>query len=142
MEYDVITANDATRRNEAGGAPPPATPDDAFDRLFKYIPSITVGTYLAIQGVVVEVSDETARDWILLIVSLVLLGGTYLFLRQRNVSRTAQILASLGSFVVWVFALGGPFDAFWDGYEPYMGSIALFLGAFLLAAWNPPPLPE
>ena len=138
-----------------GGTPPPppppaaveaqATPaafdrDDALDRLFKYIPSVTVGTYLAIQGVIVQVSNETTRKWTLLIVSLVLLAGTYLFLRQRNVKRPAQILASLGAFVVWVFALGGPFDSFWAGYETWMGSIALFLGAFLLAAWNPPPL--
>lgn len=148
MEHNVITDQDAARGAAAPGgfaaadaARGPATKDDAADRLFKYIPSITIGTYLALQGVVVEIKDADTRKWVLLVISLVLLAGTYLYLRRRNVKRTAQIGASLGAFVIWVFTLGGPFDAFWDGWEQWMGSIALFLGAFLLVAWNPPPLP-
>jgi hypothetical protein len=142
MDYNVITAADETRLNQAGGAPAPTSRDDALDKLFKFIPSITVGTYLAIDGVVVQLSDATTRKWVLLLVSVVMLAGTYLFLKRRGVSRAQQILASLGAFVVWVFALGGPFDAFWDGWEEWMGSVALFLGAFLLVAWKPDPLPE
>jgi len=129
----------ATEARAAGSA---LDRDDALDRLFKYIPSITVGTYLAIQGVVIQIADGDTRKWTLLIVSLVLVAGTYLFLRRRNVKRAEQLLASIGAFIVWVFALGGPFDAFWKGYEPWMGSVALFLGAFLLAAWKPPPIPD
>jgi hypothetical protein len=148
LEHNVITERDAAPAAAvpegmgAGDAAPAATTkDDAADRLFKYIPSITIGTYLALQGVVVEIKDVDTRKWVLLVISLVLLAGTYLYLRQRNVRRTAQVAASLGAFVIWIFTLGGPFDAFWDGWEQWMGSIALFLGAFLLVAWNPPPLP-
>jgi hypothetical protein len=68
--------------------------------------------------------------------------GTWLYLVRRNVKRTSQMLASLAAFAVWVFALGGRFQAFWSGYKSWMGSIALLLGAFLMAAWNPPPLPD
>jgi hypothetical protein len=162
VEYNVITRDDAGRVSTAVvqparaaglGGPAPgvaearvaATPldrDDALDRLFKFIPSITVGTYLAIQGVVVEVADEEARKWTLLVVFLVLAAGTWLYLSRRNVKRLQQLLASLGAFVLWVFALGGPFDLFWEGWESWMGSVALFLGAFLLTAWKPDPLPE
>jgi hypothetical protein len=151
IEYNVITPADAAAAAAppagggappVGGAPPAATtPDDAFDKLFKYIPSVTVGTYLAIQGVVSQVTDVTARKWVLLLSCVVLLFGTYVFLKQRNVKRGVQLFTSIGAFVVWVFALGGPFQLFWSGWEQWMGSIALFLGAFLVAAWNPPPLP-
>jgi hypothetical protein len=153
VEYNVITRKDIRSAakpagKELAGAgerdtpprPQPTTADDAADRLFKYIPSITIGTYLAIQGVVAQINDADKKKWILLIVSLVLLAGTYLYWRNRGVKRSAQIGASLAAFVVWVFALGGPFDLFWKGWEPYMGSIALFLAAFLLVALKLPEL--
>jgi hypothetical protein len=130
----------------AAGAPaaaPEATSkDDALDRLFKYIPSLIIGTYLAIQGVVLEVADDKDQaKWALLLSFLALLGITWLYLKRRGVKRPAQIGASLLAFVIWVFTLGGPFDLFWSGWEQWMGSIALFLGGALLVAWNPQPLP-
>lgn len=140
MDYNIITSADAPKIESTAG-PVPATADDALDKLFKYIPSITVATYLAIQGIITQVHDPSVRKWVLVAVVVILLAGTYLFLTARKVRRVTQLAASLGAFVVWVFALGGPFQAFWGGYEAWMGSIALMLGAYLLAVWNPPPLP-
>jgi hypothetical protein len=162
MDLNVITPEDAERRRHAdqaraveeAGAPAeaaaagervggaePVTPDDAFSKLLKYIPAISVGTYLAIDGVLAEINNSGAREALLWIVFVVLLGITYLYRVRRGVKRAAQIAATLGAFVIWVFAIGGPFAASWDGYESYYGSIALFLAAAALVAWNPPPMP-
>lgn len=163
MDLNVITPEDAARRQrdraprraaaaeaaepaavgagDGTGGAEPVTPDDAFSKLLKYIPAISVGTYLAIDGVLAQIDDSGAREALLWIVFVALLGVTYLYRVRRGVRRTSQIVATMGAFVIWVFAIGGPFAASWDGYESYYGSILLFLGAAALVAWNPPPMP-
>ncbi len=141
MDLNVITKKDVAKQENV--AAKPATADDASTKLLKYVPAVSAGTYLAVQNVIDNaVSGSGGKEVALWITFAVVLAGTYLFRRRRGVKRASQIAATLGALVVWVFALGGPFAASWSGYKPWFGSVALFLGAFLLVAWNPPPLPD
>ena len=139
MNLNIITAQDV-QRNQANAAGP-ISKDDAFSKLLKYIPSITVGTFLAIQGVVAEISNKDTRSIILWLVLVLLAIGTYIYRQRRGVVRKLQLWLTVGAFLVWVFAIGGPFaETGW--WHAYMGSIALFLATFFLAVYDPPPLPD
>jgi hypothetical protein len=74
VDYNVITEVDARRAHASlvppeeepvGGGEPAApaaeTGDDALDRLFKYIASLTIRTYLGIQGAISEINSPTTR---------------------------------------------------------------------------------
>ena len=118
------------------------TSDDAYSKLLKYIPAISVGTYLAIEGVVAKASNQSAEEVLLWITFAVILIGTPIFYARRGVVRPSQLAITAVVFAVWVFAIGGPFAASWGGYDSLYGSVALFLGAFALTVWNPTPLPN
>ncbi len=99
------------------------TDQDYKGKLLKLIPSEIVAAYLAIQGFVPE---ESAK-WGLTILSVVLLIITPLYLKfVQNVAKNAQVIVSTLSFVVWVYALGGPF-AIWNIHEAWIASVILLL---------------
>ena len=142
MDLNVITAQDVQNAPPAvADAGTPLTADDAFTKLIKLIPPIAVGTFLAVQNVVTEVDSSGTRELLLWLTLGVLLLGSYLYRRRRGIKRASQIAATLIALVIYVFALGGPFAEAISSYKPWWGSIALFLGTFMLVAWNPPPLP-
>jgi len=104
--------------------------DGFFDRVVKYIPSDIVAAWTALTGLVAGATAIPANRvlWILFAVMTVL---TYVWtLRQTALpgarpARTQAAIATV-SFVVWVFALGGPFAGVaW--YAPVYGSIALII---------------
>lgn len=104
--------------------------DSFFDRIIKYIPSDIVGAWVALTGLVAGASGipSTRVLWIVFAVMTVI---TFAWtLRQTAVpgvppART-QAAISTGSFVVWVFALGGPFSSL-SWYAPVYGSIVLIV---------------
>lgn len=125
--------------------PPPGTPtaDDFWSRLLKYIPIEVIGAYLAATGLVSAASSHRTREIILWIIFSVALVMTPVYLRKLGgVVRTRQLLVSAAAFAVWAFALGGPFAESWSGYEPWMGSIAVILSAFVLGGVTVPPLQQ
>jgi hypothetical protein len=105
-------------------------------KLLKLIPAETVAVYLSLQGVLVSSMGAPAKAaqlnywlWVIFVVMLVL-NGLYL----RNVQKVTDpkqhaILAA--AFLVWVFAMGGPFRSL-SFYEPFMGSLALTLFTFVV----------
>ena len=110
--------------------------DGYSDRLMKYIPSETIGFWLAVSGIIKssEDSQQTVLLWLFFVVGILLTIG-WIF-KQTNepdkpIART-QILISCGAFIVWVFATGEPFSSL-DFYRPYYGSLLLITYTSLVA---------
>jgi hypothetical protein len=82
--------------------------DDYFNRLLKYIPAEIVGLYLTLVNIT---NTQSVAEWISWLVFGVCLALTPLYLwRVLKVLKSAQIVISTLSFVVWAYALGGPFE--------------------------------
>jgi hypothetical protein len=137
MTREIITTGDLQNLNQPGsGSKLPAgtvTRDGYFDRLFKYIPAELVAGYIFVLGVVKQLTNAgeiIIFQWSLFIVFCIL---TPLYLRRvQKVLKLQQHIISLLSFVVWVFALGGPF-ALCSWYNPVYGAILLPVFTLIVA---------
>ena len=121
-------------RGQTTAATPAQEPYE--QKLLKLIPAETVAVYLSLQGVLASSMGATAQAhrlnawlWVIFVVMLVL-NGFYLRSVQRVTDPKQQ--AILGTaFLVWVFAMGGPFRSL-SFYEPFMGALALSLFTFVV----------
>jgi hypothetical protein len=137
MKREVVTTKDFQRMNQSGSeAKFPAgtvTRDGYFDRLFKYIPAELVAGYIFVLGVVNKLSDASEIrifQWLLFIIFCIL---TPLYLRRvQKVLKVQQQIISVLSFIVWVFALGGPFTLY-EWYDPVYGAILLPVFTLIVA---------
>lgn len=119
MSRQVLTHRDAEgvqRRLglSAQGAALPDAPraDEYTDRLFQYIPAEVVTAYLAVQGIVQATADAALARTLYWIAFVALFVMTPLYLwRIQRVGKTGQLVISSAAFLVWVLAIGGPFDA-------------------------------
>ena len=121
------------------------TKDYYFDRLVKYIPGDVLGAWVAAQGLIKSASDvpQSLLLWVSFGVGVVLTGVWTLIQtndgkkseKKKPIAKT-QILISMGAFVVWVFALGGPFVTLSD-YRPVYGSLLLIFYTLLVAKLIP-----
>lgn len=117
--------------------------DGYFDRLLKYIPSDVVGLWLAGSGLIKSQADDGSRAgllWFLFVVGLVI---SFFWTRKQTTEAgkpTAwrQIFLSCGAFVVWVFAIGGPFAEL-SVYKPLYGSLFLLVYTSAVPLLSPPP---
>jgi hypothetical protein len=99
------------------------TTEEYLGRLLKLIPSEIIAVYMAIQGFIPK---ESAK-WGLSIVSLVLLIITPFYLKYtQKVEKNAQVFVSTASFLIWVYAIGGPF-VYWNIYQAWIGSALLLI---------------
>jgi len=120
--------------------------DGYFDRLLKSIPSDVVGLWLAGSGLIQGQADNGSRAgllWFLFVVGLVF---SFFWTRKQTTESgkpTAwrQIFLSCVAFIVWVFAIGGPFAelAF---YKPVYGSLLLLIYTSAIPLLPPPPVPQ
>ncbi len=143
MSREVRTLKDIRQYNQSGETAKlpadstyPATSDGYFDRLFKYIPAELVAGYIFVLGVMKQVTDTgevRILQWILFSVFCIL---TPLYLwRIQKVKKIQQHIISLLSFIVWIFALGGPF-ALYSWYNPVYGQILLPVFTLGIAIWE------
>ena len=114
--------------------------DGYFDKLLKYIPTEIVGGWIAITGLIKSASNISTNTilWILLIIFT---GLTALYiLKQTSEPKkplaVKQTTISTIAFVVWVFALGEPFDSL-SFYNPIYGSILLIIYNLTIPLINP-----
>jgi hypothetical protein len=137
MNREIITSKDLQRISQSGSESKlpagTATRDGYFDRLFKYIPAELVTGYIFVLGVVQQLTDAgeiRIFQWLLFIIFCIL---TPLYLwRVQKVMKVQQHIISLLSFIVWVFALGGPF-ALSGWYNPVYGAILLPVFTLIMA---------
>lgn len=118
--------------------------DGYFDRLLKYIPADVVGLWLTGNGLIQSQADDEARSvtlWLLFIVGLAL---SFFWTYRQTVqlgkpTPWRQILLSCISFVVWVFAIGGPFAEI-SIYKPFYGSFVLLIYTSIIPLLPAPPV--
>jgi hypothetical protein len=156
MEWNIVTQRDvnaaverqaeSTAATEAtdGPPPPPAgtpTADDFWNRLMKGIPLPVIGGYLAASDIlnsVTDTSSQRAREVAFWLVFLFFVTMTPLFAKRiLKVTRRRQRMVSAAAFATWGFALGGPFDISFGWWAPWMGALAVILGATLLWVIDP-----
>lgn len=132
MSRQIISSGDILRmsrtqpENKTADQPSlPVSPDTYSDRLFKYIPAELVAGYifaLRMMEKLTEAGETRVLQWGLFAIFLIL---TPLYLwRVQKVQKVIQHIISAFSFVVWVFALGGPF-AMCSWYNPVYGAVLL-----------------
>lgn len=119
----------------AGGA----VGDTYFDRVLKYIPADIVGAWVAITGAIAgAATPETTALWIVFL-ALLVITPIWTWKQAKEPGKppaTTQILISTGSFLVWVFALGGPFATL-SFYKPLYGSLTLIIYTLIVALITP-----
>lgn len=123
------------------GQAPQVTEDDLYARLLKYIPAPLIGLYLMATNTIVGASSGTTEKvgtWIALGAFAVLI---VVFLKNRAVRRTRQIVVSVVAFLAWAAASPGPFQtlSWWDAW---IGTLALIGAVAVFIAVNIAPLPE
>jgi hypothetical protein len=109
---------------------------DYKDRLLKLIPGEVVAAYITIDGIIPPGGDYA--KWVALIVAIVLLGAIPLYLTQLYAVKSwKQIGFTMGSFLIWLYSLGGPFKLWTLAshtpvHIPYIGSILLILWTLIV----------
>lgn len=145
IAYFLCKKNNQAPQNpaRAQSEPPPPTregPDSSyFERLLKFIPGELVAAYLALDGILREAALATPV-WAYWIAFGALLVLTPLYVIYRpihseftNHSFRFHAVAATVAFVVWVFALGGPFLITWpEFYRPVYGSLLLIITTLAL----------
>lgn len=140
---EVLTLKDIRNYNKSADsvrlaeeAVYPVGKDNYVDRLFKYIPAELVAGYIFVLGVMKRLTDTgeiRILQWLLFLIFCIL---TPLYLwRVQKVRKLQQHVISLLSFVIWVFALGGPF-ALYSWYNPLYGEILLPVFTLVIAVWE------
>lgn len=114
--------------------------DGYFDKLIKYIPTEIVGGWIAIIGVIKSASNIPTNTilWILLVIFTVL-TAVYILkqtFEPKKPLAIKQTSISTIAFMVWVFALGEPFESL-SFYNPVYGSVLLILFNLTIPLVNP-----
>ncbi len=93
------------------------------DKLLKYIPAEVIALWVLMNSnLTAAEKNGTGLEWVVFGVCCV---GTYFYLQRiNNVSNQKQLTLSVLCFVVWVFAIGGPFTGLrW--YEPWIAGLVM-----------------
>lgn len=127
----VTTADQAV----AGGEPI----DGYLDRVIKYIPADIVAGWLFLDGVIR--SGDESRTGLLWVVFAVLIPLTAIWTLRRTAepgkpTAWTQAAVATVAFVVWVFAIGGPFTGS-DWYDSIYGAVAIVLFTLAIGAVTP-----
>lgn len=116
---------------------PPAAgppPDNYLSRLSGYIPAEIIAAYAAVGGILAAQAGVSHNFYWLVFLVLLAFTPPYAWksTQAKNLSTAwPQIAVATASFVIWVFALGGPF-AFYSWYQQYYGSVLLILYTLLI----------
>ncbi|MGH2970451.1 MAG: hypothetical protein ACRDK0_15515 [Solirubrobacteraceae bacterium] len=105
-----------------------ATIDGYFDRIIKFIPGDIVAAWVTISGILQPRANAAAVWWGILVV---LVGVTYWWtLKQTALPNappgTKQAIVSTLAFLVWTYALGGPF-ATQPWYDSGIGAVLMIV---------------
>ncbi len=104
------------------------------DKIVKLIPTEIVGAYMVLAGII---PTEYARAGTSTVSGILLLLTPLYLWRLSKVRNKIQLFVTTMSFVVWVYSLGGPFQA-WNLYYPWLGSIILILWSLCIPIFVTP----
>ena len=130
MSRTIVTGTNVPADTPAGTKQPPSKPDDYTSRLLKYIPAEVITLYLTLTSILRSSMDTgQVLEWLVFAIGTI---ATPLYLwRLQKVHKVVQLTLSTGAFIVWAFALGGPFaNVSW--YAPVYGGILLSVYTFLI----------
>lgn len=104
------------------------------ERLAKYIPSEVIALYVTLETILKSNVDSIggafgAVSWVLFAIVLVL--AYFYLVRVEATKDMTQRIVILCAFIVWVFALGGPFELL-QWYKPVYGALVLPLYSFAI----------
>ncbi|MBK7747542.1 MAG: hypothetical protein QG625_2239 [Cyanobacteriota bacterium erpe_2018_sw_39hr_WHONDRS-SW48-000098_B_bin.30] len=122
--------------------PPDRNPTDSyFEKLMKYIPLDIVAAWVALDGILKEQSYVPLwLSWVVFGALTVLTPLYVLYVKTTPPgfasAKTFHWMASTFAFVVWIFALGGPFAITFDWYRPIFGSVLLILTTLTLPVFE------
>lgn len=109
--------------------------DSYAAKVVRYIPGEVVAAYLALSGMVVAAQGIPTNIVLWVITAILFVITPFWILYAANVPGKPrpvfQAVSATLSFIIWVFALGGPF-ASQDWYHPVYGSILLVLATLLM----------
>ena len=119
---------------KAGSLREGPTPIQSYmERLVKLIPAEVVGLYLVGQGIIPPADKVAIVVW-----SIVCLGLVVLIRAKATGDRAnalspqwGAVVVSTISFVIWVYNMPGPFQAFQVAI-PYVGSLAVLVWTFIV----------
>ena len=101
--------------------------DGYLDRLVKYIPAEIVAAWVAAAGIIASLQGDTEVVlWIAFAIGVVV-SFLWIILRTQEAQLSpawTQAGIAAVAFVIWAFALGGPFATF-SWYEPAYGSLLI-----------------
>ncbi len=118
--------------------------DGILEKTIKLIPTEIVAIYILVVGFIPETVEDNVRIITLSVIAGVCVILTPLYLRfgmkikfkdesdpeKVNMDTVKQMLVSILSFAVWVFALGGPF------YAIAFIKANTWIGSIVLAFWS------
>ena len=100
------------------------------DKLFKLIPSEIVAAFMAINGFLA--GDVENNKWTLLVATVLLLALIPIYLQRiYKVYNVIQIVFTMGSYIVWIYSIGGPFKNF-NLYNAALASTILVFWTLLI----------
>lgn len=119
--------------------PAPQVPgrDVYIDRIIKFVPAPLLAGYAAAMGMIAEDPVHIQLlSWIVFSVIWAMCPLYVIYIPgeaqdDKDCSKRFHILASIISFPVWAFALGGPFS-YIQGYRPLYGALVLIFASLLL----------
>ena len=118
--------------------------DSYRERLLKYIPGEVIAVYVTLYSVAKSAGDTIPQVLIQWLIFLIVASLTPFYVNLLTSepgynSATKQIVISTAAFIVWVFALGGPFELM-TWYNPVYGALALPLYTFMIPIIKGDPL--
>lgn len=122
------------------------TVDDYKDKLFKIIPSEIIAFWIASNNAISTAQNVPAvLPWIVFILGVILTpfwtwrkiksekSGT----QDKIIIPKTQLIMTTISFIVWIFAIGGPFSTL-KFYNPLYGTLLMFSWTTIAPLFNPP----
>ena len=157
MDMNIVTDADLQAAAAAGpppgaaGAPAPpaaaapapaARGDDYWKKLRKYVPAETIGAYLLIDSLFLEIyeDDLTPLRWTLIVGAVVFAALTWVATRTLlGITRPDQRAIAVLAFGVWVFA-GGTLFTTYDWYRSGFGVVAVVAFGAIAAVFRLKPV--
>jgi len=129
----VITARKGGKRSSRPAASAPVQDNFAFylERLMRLIPADVIGMYLAGVAVIPEGQRLGSVIWAIFCLAgvIALRAWGTADARREQPTDWVHVTVSAVAFIVWVYALGGPFKGF-NLYLPWLASLLVLAVTF------------